>query len=236
MNRTEISSQCLPAGQRKRPWRRFGQPQYAGRSVLAPELPVVTVTGTVRRPQQVTWPQLADGLTRIRQTSDLHCVMTWSAVGISWEGVRFRDLHERLVALAAPSSRAAWVTFHGLDGYRACLRLDDAVADNVLVATALDGAPLDAANGGPLRLTAPAQYGYKSVKHLSHIEYAVSYDGGPRPWLVHPRGRVAHEERSRWLPGWVYRHLWRALLPRALAAYDAGLARNFSQSSGSDVP
>jgi hypothetical protein len=34
--------------------------------------------------------------------------------------------------------------------------------------------------------------------------------------LVHPRARASHEERSRWMPGRVYRPLYRALLPWTL--------------------
>ncbi|MBW3606782.1 MAG: molybdopterin-dependent oxidoreductase [Actinobacteria bacterium] len=74
-------------------------------------------------------------------------------------------------------------------------------ADDVLLADGLAGSPLTVATGGPLRLVAPGQYGYKSVRHVCGIEYRRRYDPGPARWLGHPRGRVDREERSRLLPG-----------------------------------
>jgi DMSO/TMAO reductase YedYZ molybdopterin-dependent catalytic subunit len=75
-------------------------------------------------------------------------------------------------------------------------------------------------NGAPLRMVAPAHYGYKSVKHLYAIEYRHAYDPGPAGWKAHPRGRVAQEERSRYLPGRVWRPVWRAGQPLVRRAYD----------------
>ena len=48
--------------------------------------------------------------------------------------------------------------------------LEDALADDVLLADRLDGAPLDAKHGAPVRLVAPAHYGFINVKHLCRIE------------------------------------------------------------------
>jgi DMSO/TMAO reductase YedYZ molybdopterin-dependent catalytic subunit len=48
--------------------------------------------------------------------------------------------------------------------------LADALAGDVLLAGRLDGAPLDARHGAPVRLVAPAHYGFVNVKHLCRIE------------------------------------------------------------------
>ena len=71
-------------------------------------------------------------------------------------------------------------------------------------------------HGAPLRVVAPALYGYKNPKHICGIEFLADYRRSlaERQTLAHPRGRVAHEERGRFLPGWVYRHVYRALIPR----------------------
>ncbi|RJQ81812.1 hypothetical protein D5S17_04370 [Pseudonocardiaceae bacterium YIM PH 21723] len=90
-----------------------------------------------------------------------------------------------------------------LDGYRSCQRL----------AGHLGGEPLRAEHGAPIRLVSSAQYAYKSVKHVIAIEYRRDYDPGPARWAAHPRGRVEHEERSRFLPGPLWRPIWRAVLP-----------------------
>ena len=48
--------------------------------------------------------------------------------------------------------------------YAANLPLSALMEDDVLFAWAVDGAPLSAAHGGPLRLVVPSRYGWKSVK------------------------------------------------------------------------
>jgi DMSO/TMAO reductase YedYZ molybdopterin-dependent catalytic subunit len=136
--------------------------------------------------------------------------------------VPFRSVHEVLAGRAGIARTATWVTFTSLDGYRACLRLDDALAEDVLLADRFAGAPLGVEHGAPLRLVVPAQYGYKSVKHVCAIEYRRDYDPGSARWAAHPRGRVAREERSRYLPGPLWRLIWPTLLPRIGRLYDRG--------------
>jgi DMSO/TMAO reductase YedYZ molybdopterin-dependent catalytic subunit len=219
----------LPPGQRPAEHRPFGLPRF-GPVVPRPPLDaVVTVTGAVRRPGQIPVSVIAALPGHHDRLADLHCVTTWSALGLSWSGVPFAGVHAYLAERMWLRPSARWVTFTGLDGFAATLRLDDALDPSVLLADALDGASLDADQGAPLRLVAPAHYGYKSVKHVCQIEYRTTYEAGSAGWTEHPRGRVAHEERSRYLPGWVWRPLWRALLPSARTAYATGRARTKSR-------
>lgn len=60
--------------------------------------------------------------------------------------------------------------FAGLDGYRSIVMLEDALADNVLVAERLSGRPLDGDHVAPARLISPDQYGYINTEHLCRIE------------------------------------------------------------------
>jgi DMSO/TMAO reductase YedYZ molybdopterin-dependent catalytic subunit len=210
----------LPPGQVATALRRFGLPQFARVRPESADCPVVTVTGALARPTQLRLDDLLGSRDRRDLRADLHCVTTWSARDLHWEGVPFRGVHAVLAAEIGVSSRAGWVVFGGLDGYRACLRLDDALADDVLLADRLDEAPLDVDHGAPVRLVAPAHYGYKSVKHVCAIEYHHDYDPGSARWAAHPRGRVAREERSRYLPGPLWRPIWRALLPRVRQRYE----------------
>lgn len=210
----------LPAGQVATTLRRFGLPQFARVRPVPPTRPVVTVTGAVARPTQLPLGELTSTRQRREQHGDLHCVTTWSARDLRWEGVPFRTVHEFLADHVGISRAAGWVSVTGLDGYRACLRLDDALAEDVLLADHLDGAPLTTEHGAPLRLVAPAHYGYKSVKHICAIEYRHDYDPGSARWAAHPRGRVEYEERSSCLPGPLWRVIWRAALPRARRKYD----------------
>jgi DMSO/TMAO reductase YedYZ molybdopterin-dependent catalytic subunit len=102
-----------------------------------------------------------------------------------------------------------------LDKYKSSLLLEDALADDVLLADKLDAQPLSFEHGAPLRIVAPAHYGYKNVKHLSNIELlqdATSYKPRIPRFMEHPRARIAYEERGRYFPGWLLRYLYRPLI------------------------
>jgi DMSO/TMAO reductase YedYZ molybdopterin-dependent catalytic subunit len=210
----------LPPGQVPAPLRRFGLPQFARRRPQPAVHPVITVTGAVTRPVQIPLDHLIRPDQRRTQRSDLHCVTTWSARDLHWNGVPFRSVHEALAARVGIARAAGWISFTGLDGYRACLRLDDALAEDVLLADRLAGAPLNAEHGAPVRLIAPAQYGYKSVKHVCVIEYRHDYDPGSARYAAHRRGRVAYEERGSYLPGPLWRPIWRHAQPKVRRLYE----------------
>lgn len=106
------------------------------------------------------------------------------------------------------------MVFGGLDRFRSVLTIQDALADDVLVADRLDGRPLDSDHGAPARLVSPQQYGYLNTKHLSRIDVRACAPQDRRaspivhPLLFltrrHPRGRVWQEERHPDLPtSWV---------------------------------
>lgn len=220
----------LPAGQAAAEFRRFGLPAFASRRPSLPDRPHIEVRAAAGGPAVVP---VADLLSAHRrdQRGDLHCVTTWSAVDLRWSGLPFRILHEWVRDELGIPPAARWVRFRGLDGFHACLHLDDALADDVLLADTLAGAPLDSDHGAPIRLVAPAHYGYKSVKHLSRIDYLADYDPGPSGWMAHPRARVAYEERSRFLPGRVWRPIWRASVPLVRRRYDRPENRRIKGSS-----
>ncbi len=129
----------VPPGQHVEALERFGLPAFARRQVRVPDRPVLTVTGEVRHPTQLDLLDLIAELRRLEQRSDLHCVTTWSALDLDWSGVRFADVARRIADAVRPHPRAAWVTATGLDGFDACLALEDALADDVLLADRLQG-------------------------------------------------------------------------------------------------
>jgi DMSO/TMAO reductase YedYZ molybdopterin-dependent catalytic subunit len=209
-------SHRLPPGQFAAPLERFGLPEFAPRKVVPPARPVVTVSGEVRHAAQFDVVDLLADLPRHEQRSGINCVTTWSAPDLRWSGVRLRDVVQRLSAQVEPSRDARWLRLAGLDGYWTCLRLDDATADQVLLADRLDGQPLPPAHGAPVRVVAPAHYGYKSVKHLVAVDFLRRYAAGPAGWKGHPRARVAEEERHRHVPAWAIRRPYRFLMRRLL--------------------
>lgn len=217
----------LPAGQHASPdFPRFGLTQFATRFPAEPELIKLRITGDLTTPIELGRADLAS-LPRLEQSCDFHCVTTWSHRGLRWGGVRFRDFYEQLLLpLAGPAPDAGFVILRGQDGARCCLLLADLLADDVLLADSLNGQALSLAHGAPLRLLAPAHYGYKSIKHLDRIEFRRS-NAGYRPsgfrFMEHPRARVALEERGRWLPNWLLRVLYRPMIAPTVARFERAL-------------
>jgi DMSO/TMAO reductase YedYZ molybdopterin-dependent catalytic subunit len=213
----------LPPGQKEREdFPRFGVTAFASFQAPVSATYTLLLAGDIES-ISICRNDLA-GLERIEYVSDFHCVATWSHRGVSWSGFRFRDVFEQIVQPRIPSGISiALVAFRGLDGYRASLPLDDALADTVLIADTLNGEPLPSKHGAPLRLVAPAHYGYKNVKHLSKIELwrdGRSYRPIIPRIMEHPRARVAYEERGRILPGWLLRYIYRPLINRIIRQFE----------------
>ena len=201
---------ALPPGQRAiSSFPRYGA-HFARPDPSVPERPMIEVTWVAIETVELDAETLQD-FPPVDLTADFHCVAGWTARGLHWEGVRFRDIYEPLVARDPAAARAiTHIRAVGRDGWRAVLLLEDALADDVLIADRLDGAPLPLEHGGPFRLVSAGQYGYKSVKHLCRIELHAGEPSdapasllnrlGLKAFTMHPRARVAYEERSRTLP------------------------------------
>ncbi len=152
--------------------------------------------------------------------ADFHCVTTWSVKNLKWTGVPLREVFASLGITVAP---APYLIARGGDRRKAGFMWEDAVAEDVILATHLDGAPLDDRHGAPLRLVSPSQYGYKSVKHLIAIDFR-----NEMPRLLskeHLRARVAHEERHPKLPGWALEMPYRMLIGPTAALAERSLRR-----------
>lgn len=126
----------------------------------------LTVDGEVEDPQVYDW----DGLLRlpaVESRSDFHCVEGWSVKDCAWYGVRFNTL----VQAVRPKKDARHVLFECLDGYTTSLDQEDLLQDDVLLAYKLNGQPLEASLGGPLRLVVPAKYAYKSAMWVKRVSF-----------------------------------------------------------------
>lgn len=146
--------------------------------------------------------------------ADFHCVTTWSVRGLRWTGVPLLEVFASLGITLAP---APYLVARTGDRRKAAFVWEDAVAEDVILATHLEGARLDDRHGAPLRLVSPSQYGYKSVKHLVAIDFRTA-----KPNTMskeHLRARVALEERHPTLPGRALRLPYRLLIsPTAFLA------------------
>lgn len=138
----------------------------------------LAVGGMVADPVELSYAELL-ALPRVSQTSDLHCVEGWSVKDIAWEGVRFSEI----VRIARPLPGARYAVFHSLGEtssaprgqghYIECLPVGSLVdpARECLLALAISGKPLPHDHGAPLRLVAPLDLAYKSIKYVRRIDF-----------------------------------------------------------------
>src|SRR5256712_4623491 len=136
------------------------------------------VGGLVDNPLHLSMADLS-ALPSVTQYVTLECIS--NNVGGSlmstgqFTGVRLHDL----VGMAVPGSNATNARFKARDGYTESLPLSLISSQpEILVAYALDGAPLPTGHGFPARILVPGHYGMKGPKWLDSIELASQDDGG----------------------------------------------------------
>jgi DMSO/TMAO reductase YedYZ molybdopterin-dependent catalytic subunit len=136
------------------------------------------VDGLVKERKSFSYNELK-ALPRVEQLSDFHCVEGWSVKDLRWGGFRFKEIMDKIER----KPEADHVLFHsfGITGASPkgqthyiesfpVSELLDAEREILLVLT-MDGNPLPEDNGGPLRLIAPYDLAYKSIKFVSRIEF-----------------------------------------------------------------
>ncbi len=131
------------------------------------------VHGEVKKELSLDFKQLL-ALPQTEQSSDVHCVTTWSVLGVQWRGVRVSHLAD----LAGVKPGARHVIFEAAAGYTANVRLAEAMAPDVLVAHELEGRPLPRPHGPPVRALVPGLYFWKSAKWLTGIRFAAQDEPG----------------------------------------------------------
>ena len=110
------------------------------------------VFGEVDEPTTLSYDEL-QALPTTEITTDIHCVTRWSRFGMSFQGVRWRELAK----LVRPKPSAHFVLAHGEQGFTANVPLAALEDDNSLIAWAADGEPLEPDHGWPLRLVVPSR-------------------------------------------------------------------------------
>jgi sulfite oxidase len=172
---------------------------------LVPEIPPIAwrlrVGGLVSRALTLSLDDLATQYAHHSVTTTLVCAglrrdelltvrpipgeLPWGLEPVStasFTGVRLRDV---LIA-ADVSAEAAHVGFVGLDvverkqrrfGFGGSIPLDKALRPEVLLALEMNGEPLPAVHGGPVRVMVPGYIGARSVKWLGEIELRTEPSG-----------------------------------------------------------
>jgi DMSO/TMAO reductase YedYZ molybdopterin-dependent catalytic subunit len=192
-----------PANRQGMPRLPVGQHEVRNWPVLdlgeQPEIDLRTWTleigGLVENPVSLNWTQFL-AMPQVDDTSDFHCVTTWSRFDNHWRGVRFSTL----VELAVPKESAGFVLCTGHDfmpgshiPYTTNLPLERAIEDDVLLVHTWEGKPLQREHGGPCRMIAPKLYAWKGTKWIRKIELLASdhrgfwevrgYSSSAEPWF-----------------------------------------------------
>jgi DMSO/TMAO reductase YedYZ molybdopterin-dependent catalytic subunit len=124
-----------------------------------------TVEGLVEQPTTWSWDEI-QALPESTYSGDIHCVTTWSKLGMEWAGVSI----DTLFAIARPTAAATHVLAYSHTGYTTNLPLADVVNGRAWVAWEVDGEPLPRAHGGPARLLVPHLYFWKSAKWVAGLQ------------------------------------------------------------------
>jgi DMSO/TMAO reductase YedYZ molybdopterin-dependent catalytic subunit len=132
-----------------------------------------TVEGLVERPTTWTWREI-QALPRSRYEGDIHCVTTWSKLGVTFAGVSV----DTLLEAAGPLENAAFVMARSHTGYTTNLPLADVTGGKAWVVWTAEGKPLPKVHGGPARLLVPHLYFWKSAKWVSGVELMAQDEAG----------------------------------------------------------
>ena len=124
-----------------------------------------TVDGLVEQPTTWTWDEI-HALPPSTYDGDIHCVTTWSKLGMTF--ARRLGRHAARDG-AARSPTATHVLAFSSTGYTTNLPLADVTGGKAWVAWEADGEPLPRDHGGPARLLVPHLYFWKSAKWVAGL-------------------------------------------------------------------
>ncbi len=142
--------------------------RFNGVPRLDPSSYRLRVDGLVSRPQSLGLAALA-ALPQHTLVMRHVCVEGWSAI-VAWSGVRLADV----LSLAGISPLGGYVEISSADQYFSSWDRASALHPQTLLATGMNGAPLPAANGAPVRIATPIKLGYKLSKWVTGLRVASS--------------------------------------------------------------
>jgi DMSO/TMAO reductase YedYZ molybdopterin-dependent catalytic subunit len=123
------------------------------------------IDGLVAKPVTWTWAEIM-ALPKSEFMGDIHCVTTWSKLGVRFRGVSV----DTLLEAAQPLPSASYVLASSTTGYTTNLPLADMTNGQAWVVWEYDGKPLARDHGGPARLLVPHLYFWKSAKWVSGLK------------------------------------------------------------------
>ena len=162
----------------------------------------IRVAGLVVRPRTISLDELKK-MDQVKRVSVMQCAGNgrsyyaakskapggqWQHGGLAnveWEGVPLKAVLEAVNV--GPSDHAQWLTANGADESPAAkgadmiksYHIDDPALDNAILALKLNGEPIPAVHGGPVRLIIPGYYGNMNVKFLSELSFETEQSPSP---------------------------------------------------------
>jgi hypothetical protein len=106
---------------------------------------------------------------RERLDATLDCTSGWYAER-TWTGVSL----DRLLEAVGTTDEAGWIRIRSVTGYRWSFPIEE--AEDLLLATHVDGEPLHHGHGAPVRLVAPGRRGFQWVKWVDRVDVTASED------------------------------------------------------------
>jgi DMSO/TMAO reductase YedYZ molybdopterin-dependent catalytic subunit len=131
---------------------------------LSPSTWSFGIDGLVEDPVSWTWDEI-HALPGDAYAGDIHCVTTWSKLGVTFGGVSV----DTLLGVARPRPTATHVMATSHTGYTTNLPLADVTGGKAWVAWEYEGEPLPVEHGGPARLLVPHLYFWKSAKWIARL-------------------------------------------------------------------
>lgn len=140
----------------------------------------ISIEGMVAKPRAINIDDLLKQVSLEERVYRHRCVEAW-AMTVPWTGFPLAEL----LRIAEPLGSAKFVVFETVSDksmpniasplypwpYIEALTIDEANNEVAFISTGLFGKPLPPQNGGPIRLTTPWKYGFKSAKAIGRVSF-----------------------------------------------------------------
>jgi methionine sulfoxide reductase catalytic subunit len=157
-----------------------GKNLWEAAQVMKPRPWMVSLEGELKQPRTIDIDDLLKQVQLEERVYRHRCVEAW-AMTVPWTGFPL----SQLLKLAEPLGSAKYIVFEtaqdpkmpGLQSpfypwpYIEGLAMDEAANDLAFISTGMYGKALPPQDGGPIRLTVPWKYGFKSAKALAKISF-----------------------------------------------------------------
>ncbi|HEY2620275.1 MAG TPA: protein-methionine-sulfoxide reductase catalytic subunit MsrP [Acetobacteraceae bacterium] len=157
-----------------------GKNLWEAAQVIKPRPWTISLEGELRQPRTIGIDDLLKQVQLEERVYRHRCVEAW-AMTVPWTGFPL----SQLLKIAEPLGSAKYIVFEtaqdpkmpGLQSpfypwpYIEGLAMDEAANDLAFISTGMYGKALPPQDGGPIRLTVPWKYGFKSAKALAKISF-----------------------------------------------------------------